>query len=173
MRTREERKRLRRTVVLALLATVCLVTVVVAASLDDDHGDMTRTLPLKTTVVRIPEPVSNGMDVLGEFAIVAYCSCEKCCGKWALNRPLDENGEEIVYTASGERAVEGVTVAVDPDIIPLGTEIYIDGLGWYVAHDTGTFKGKVIDVYHNDHEAACEFGRKDATVAIREVGING
>ena len=34
-----------------------------------------------------PEPV-----LLGSFRITAYCSCEKCCGEWAKNRP---NG--IVY----------------------------------------------------------------------------
>lgn len=29
-----------------------------------------------------PEPV-----LLGSFRITAYCSCEKCCGEWAKNRP--------------------------------------------------------------------------------------
>ena len=171
-RTREERKR-RRIAILVALAAISVVTVCVAVALDNSGDDPTRELPLKTTSVMIPEPVKNGMDVLGEFAIVAYCSCEKCCGDWALNRPMDDNGEEIVYTASGARAEAGVTVAVDPEIIPLGTEVYIDGMGWYVAQDTGSFTGKVVDVYFNDHAAACEFGRTDATVAILEVEANG
>lgn len=38
----------------------------------------------------------------------AYCPCEICCGKWALNRP-----DGIVYTASGAIAEEGVTIATD------------------------------------------------------------
>ena len=33
---------------------------------------------------------------LGSFKLTAYCSCSLCCGKWANNRPVDENGNEIV-----------------------------------------------------------------------------
>lgn len=160
--SREERKR-RRTRFLALLAVICMVLVWVAAFLDTSDDDPTRELPLQ---IADPAPVVTGVDILGEFAVVAYCSCEECCGPWALDRPLDENGEEIVYTASGARAEAGVTVAVDPDIIPLGTKVHIDGLGWYVAQDTGAFSGKVVDVYFDDHAAACEFGRRDATVSV-------
>lgn len=165
-------KRYKHTVLLAVLAFVCTFTVTMAIHLDNTGDDPTRVLPLQTpTVVEPAErpPVSNGMEVLGEFAITAYCSCERCCGTWALDRPLDKNGNEIVYTASGAVAEVGVTVAVDPDVIPLGSEVYIDGLGWYKAQDTGAFTGKVVDVYFADHEAACEFGRQAATVAIREV----
>lgn len=163
--TREELKRCR-TVRLVVLAILCVVAVAAAASLDDSHGDMTRVLPLQEpTVVEPAEepPVTNGMEVLGEFALTAYCPCEECCGKWALNRP-----DGIVYTASGAEAEAGVTVAVDPDVIPLGTDIYIVGMGWYTAQDTGNFAGNVIDIYMTDHDAACEFGRQDAVVAIKQ-----
>ncbi|MFQ9917206.1 MAG: 3D domain-containing protein [Flavonifractor plautii] len=59
-----------------------------------------------------------------EYEATAYCSCEKCCGSWALNRP-----DGIVYTASGAVAEQGVTIAADWDVLPPGTVIYIDGLG--------------------------------------------
>lgn len=105
---------------------------------------------------------------LGEFVLTAYCSCEKCCGKWALNRPLDENGEQIVYGASGARLVEGVSVAVDPDVIPYGTELYTDG-NLYIAHDCGgAIKGNRIDVYFASHEEAWNFGKQTAEVFILE-----
>mgnify|MGYP002519565151 FL=1 len=151
--------------ILVCLAVIAVVLSLIAASLDNSGDDPTRELPLKEAAI-VPEPaeeepVSNGVEVLGEFAIVAYCPCEECCGKWALNRP-----DGIVYTASGEEAVPGVTVAVDPDIIPLGSKVYIDGLGWYIAHDTGAFSGQVIDVYFEDHDAASEFGRRDAVVGV-------
>lgn len=166
-RRREERK-LRRIFFLGILAAICVMATWAAVRLDNSGEDPTRELPLKEAAV-LPEPaeeepVSDGVEELGEFAIVAYCPCEECCGKWALNRP-----DGIVYTASGEEAVPGVTVAVDPDIIPLGSKVYIEGLGWYVAHDTGAFSGQVIDVYFEDHDAACEFGRRDAVVSIPEV----
>lgn len=166
-RAREERK-LRRIFFLGILVAVCVMVTWAAVRLDNSGDDPTRDLPLQTSEPAEEPPVVHGVDVLGEFAIVAYCACEECCGEWALDRPLDENGEPIVYTASGARAEAGVTVAVDPDVIPLGSKVYIDGLGWYVAQDTGAFSGKVIDVYMKDHAAACEFGRRDAVVGIVE-----
>ena len=62
-------------------------------------------------VVEPEEPQKPKVKSLGEFVLTAYCSCEKCCGKWALDRPLDENGEQIVYGASGARLIEGISVA--------------------------------------------------------------
>ena len=68
---------------------------------------------------------------LGEFKLTAYCSCEKCCGIWAYNRP---NG--TVYGAIGEELKEGYSIAVDPNVIPYGTEVVIDGKT-YKAQDCG------------------------------------
>jgi 3D (Asp-Asp-Asp) domain-containing protein len=55
-------------------------------------------------------------------------------------------------TYSGDLTVEGITCAVDPDIIPLGSWLYIhmpDGTGTFaLAQDTGSaVKGKVVDLY--------------------------
>ena len=71
-----------------------------------------------------PEPA---LESLGEYKITHYCSCQVCCGEWAENRPVDENGQEIVYTASGARAEAGRTIAVDPEVIPLGSAVIING----------------------------------------------
>lgn len=99
-------------------------------------------------------------DLIINARCTAYCSCKKCCGKYAENRPLDENGNEIILTASGERAVQGITVGVDPNVIPLGSKVVIDGKE-YIAQDTGNpkvVKNNVIDVYFDNHEDACAFG---------------
>lgn len=115
----------------------------------------------------IEEPVEPKLISLGEFKLTAYCSCQKCCGKWALNRPLDENGNEIVYGASGERLFAGSSVAVDPSVIPLGTEIIIND-NIYIAQDTGSaVKGNVIDVYFDSHEDAWNFGLQYAEVFVK------
>ena len=95
---------------------------------------------------------------LGEFRLTAYCACEKCCGKWALNRPFDENGEVIVYTASMKRAESGWTIAADTDILPFGTKIWIDGHEYEVQDRGGAIKGNRIDIYFDTHEEACQFG---------------
>ena len=95
-----------------------------------------------------------------ECVITAYCPCEKCCGIWAKNRP---NG--VVYTASGEVAQEGVTVAADWDVYPAGTVLYIEGMGEYIVQDVGgAVNGNHIDVYFDTHEEAVNFGKQTAFV---------
>lgn len=64
-------------------------------------------------------------------------------------------------TASGAKVKENYTIAVDPDVIPLGSLVYIEGLGIRKAEDVGSaIKGKKIDVYIPDLEEALEFGVK-------------
>lgn len=92
--------------------------------------------------------------------LTAYCPCIQCCGCYALDRPGG-----IVYTASGAVAKAGQTIAVDPDVIPLGAWVEINGQ-LYHAEDTGNFGGKHIDVYFDRHEEAWDFGRRTG-VAVR------
>lgn len=101
---------------------------------------------------------------LGEFVLTAYCSCSKCCGIWGENRPLDEEGKEVVVGSTGKRLYAGRSIAVDPSVIPYGTEVIIDGKV-YVAEDCGgAIKGNRIDVYFDDHESALEFGRQTKNI---------
>lgn len=118
------------------------------------------TLNILTTIGMRPpeEPKTEAPKAVSKsFKLTAYCSCEKCCGQYALNRP---NG--VVYTASGNEAVAGRTVAVDPNVIPLGSTVVINGKE-YIAHDTGAFRGNIIDIYFDNHEDAWNFGAKRTT----------
>jgi 3D (Asp-Asp-Asp) domain-containing protein len=64
-------------------------------------------------------------------------------------------------TYSGVVAEEGRTVAVDPKVIPLGSTVYIEGIGIRKAEDTGSaIKGSKIDVFMNDVGEARTFGVK-------------
>ena len=89
----------------------------------------------------------------GEFTICHYCSCPLCCGK--------RDG----ITSSGTVAEMGRTVAVDPDVIPLGSEVLLNGVV-YVAEDTGVH-GRVIDVYIDRHEQAKSMGSYTTNVCWR------
>ncbi len=101
-----------------------------------------------------------------EVIATAYCPCEKCCGKWALSRPTDANGNAIVYTASGAIAQAGRTIAVDTSVFPFGTVLTINGVE-YVAEDRGgAIKGNRIDVYFDDHNEALQFGRQTLTAYV-------
>lgn len=95
---------------------------------------------------------------LGEFKITVYDACEYCSSEWGtqLARPCSD----------GHSAIENHTVAVDPEVIPYGTRLLIDGIE-YVAEDCGgAVKGNVIDVYVEDCENS--FGRKFSEVFIIE-----
>ena len=126
---------------------------------------------LETASEPEPEPVPEQVS-MGNYTITAYCPCQICCGYWATTRPLDENGEPIVYTASGARAQAGVTIAVDPYVIPHGTSVWFegpDGMREYIAQDTGSaVDGYHIDLYFDSHEEALAWGAQTREV-FREV----
>jgi 3D (Asp-Asp-Asp) domain-containing protein len=89
---------------------------------------------------------------LGDWTITYYCACEICCGEWASG-----------YTASGTLATEGITVACGS--LPMGTQIYIDGIGYRTVEDTGV-NGEWIDVFVNSHEAALQGGMYTTAVYL-------
>ncbi|MBD5656214.1 MAG: G5 domain-containing protein, partial [Candidatus Eremiobacteraeota bacterium] len=69
-------------------------------------------------------------------------------------------------TASGVRAGFGV-IAVDPNIIPLGTKMFIPGYGRAVAGDTGgSIRGHRIDVGFNSNGQALLWGNRSVTVYL-------
>lgn len=120
----------------------------------------------------IPEPEESAPEkvCLGEYRITAYCSCEKCCGEWAKNRPGG-----IVVGAAGIELVAGVSCASP---LPFGTVVEVEGLGTYIVQDRTAswvaekYDNKVIDIYFDSHEAACEFGLKFANVYVEEETAN-
>ena len=78
--------------------------------------------------------------------------------------PTDGGGGGL--TAMGIPATYGV-VAVDPDIIPLGTRVYIPGYGEALAADTGgAIYGYRIDLCMEDYWQAMDFGRRTVTVFV-------
>ena len=92
--------------------------------------------------------------VLKNVTLTAYSAHAASTGK-------DEEDKHFGITASGTKVTEGRTIAVDPDVIPLGWWVYIEGLGFRRAEDKGSaVKGKKIDVYFDSEEYAKKFGTK-------------
>lgn len=57
--------------------------------------------------------------------------------------------------------------AVDPALVPYGSRIWIEGLGWYNAEDCGSaIKGFRLDLLTATHEDAMEFGRQRRFVIV-------
>nr|WP_201450141.1 3D domain-containing protein [Pontibacillus sp. HMF3514] len=58
-------------------------------------------------------------------------------------------------------------IAVDPNVIPLGTRVYVEGYGTAIAGDTGgDIKGNRIDVFIPNRQDALNFGRRQVTVTV-------
>ena len=139
------------------LTVLCLIRVDAACKLQADtllelqaHRER---MEIMVEAVADPEPE---LISLGEFKIFAYCPCAYCCGK--------SDG----ITATGTVATAGRTIAVDPEVIPLGSVVIIDGHE-YIAEDTGGgIKGKKIDLFCESHEEALQRG-----VAVKEVFVIG
>lgn len=71
-------------------------------------------------------------------------------------------------TATGKNIFKGL-IAVDPKIIPYGTELEIKNIGYFVAEDSGSkIKGNRIDIYFESKAKANEFGKQG--VWVRFVG---
>lgn len=78
----------------------------------------------------------------------------------------------IGTTASGVPSGPGY-VAVDPNVIPLGTRLYIESTdgwpdyGYAIAADTGSaIKGHIIDLFYYDYDTCIQFGRRNIKVTI-------
>jgi 3D (Asp-Asp-Asp) domain-containing protein len=69
-------------------------------------------------------------------------------------------------TASGVWPTPGM-VAVDPSVIPLGSTVWIQGLGTFLATDTGSLiKGAHLDVYGLSYADAIEWGVQERAVLV-------
>ena len=79
---------------------------------------------------------------------------------------LAGDGDGAGITATGLPAVRGIA-AVDPDVIPLGTRLFIPGYGEAIAADTGgAIVGNKIDLVMDSYGEAMDFGRQDVTVYV-------
>ncbi len=83
-------------------------------------------------------------EYIGECTITHYCACVECCGKWADGK-----------TSTGLTLTTGMC-AVDPDVIPLGSTVMVDGKR-YLAADAGV-TGYHVDIAVAGHQEALERG---------------
>lgn len=101
-----------------------------------------------------PKKEKRSGNVLYMHASAYTASCSGCSGYTATGINLNANPNAKV-------------IAVDPSVIPLGTRVYIEGYGEYVAADTGgSIHGNRIDIHFPSKSAAYAFGRRTVKVTI-------
>ena len=160
---RRRMKQQRRTLVLCKLALAAALLAAVAAGavlttpaksreVPEPAGKLIHVLREEPAEDR-PAEISEEKQILENCRITFYCPCARCCGKWADG-----------VTASGVQAEAGVTVAVDPAVIPLGSRVYIAGRE-YLAQDTGV-SGAAVDIFTANHQEALQRGTYRSSVAF-------
>jgi len=81
-------------------------------------------------------------------------SCAGCSGITATGINLKENPNQKV-------------ISVDPNVIPLGSRVWVEGYGEAIAGDTGgAIKGNKIDIFIPTKQEALNWGRKTVKVKI-------
>ena len=84
----------------------------------------------------------------GIMKCTAYCDCPECSSGYGR------------HTHSGATAEAGRTIAVDPDVIDIGSKVEIEGQ-IYVAEDVGSaVQGEIIDIFFDTHEEVEEWGTR-------------
>lgn len=133
----------------------------------------------------ISEPVAKVM-VKGTRKVVSAPAAEPA-------KPVSSNSSErkevskVIYgsataytasagarTSTGARPVEGITVAVNPKLIPYGSRILVESTDGsfrkeLTAQDTGGALRKgsaVVDIFMNSNSSCKQFGRKNVKVSI-------
>ncbi|MDQ0159267.1 3D domain-containing protein [Alkalibacillus salilacus] len=87
-------------------------------------------------------------------AYTAYC--DGCSGTTKTGIDLRANPNQKV-------------IAVDPNVIPLGATVWVEGYGTAIAGDTGgAIKGNRIDVFMANEADANRFGRRQVQIKILE-----
>ncbi|MBP1970945.1 3D (Asp-Asp-Asp) domain-containing protein/LysM repeat protein [Virgibacillus natechei] len=93
---------------------------------------------------------------LSVSATAYTAGCEGCSGVTSTGIDLNENPNEKV-------------IAVDPNVIPLGSEVYVEGYGYAVAGDVGSaINGNKIDVHVPSKDEAYDWGVQTVDVTIVE-----
>lgn len=152
-------------IIMALICYILLAICVIVVFVCELIADIKPKAQEKEAVeVQTEQPIVDNLpknEIVQEeknaeiYLLTAYCPCLECSEGY---------GD---MTATGKKAVEGRTIAVDPNIIPYGTELYIDGVGYRTAEDCGSLvKGKHIDVYFDCHSKVDDFGKRYAEVEI-------
>ena len=115
---------------------------------DDRHYVITRKPKAEKKAKKAKKKKKKKKIDFGTMKCTAYCDCPECSSGYGRK------------TQSGTTAEAGRTIAVDPDVIDIGSKVEIDG-EIYIAEDVGSaVVGDTIDIFFDSHEEVEEWGVK-------------
>ena len=124
------------------------------------YGELVERMDAETAARRAQ---AEAYEAIGAYRYVGECKISAyCCEPYAH---ICGDGDGL--TATGIPATPGV-VAVDPEVIPLGSTVIIDGQAYLAADTGGAVQGLHVDVAMATHQEADAFGVRWADVWIME-----
>ncbi|WP_462411853.1 3D domain-containing protein [Neobacillus sp. Marseille-QA0830] len=130
-----------------------------AVSAETEEPKLDKPVPVDNKIEEgtSSNPAENATPATKELTVTATAytaSCEGCSGITKTGVDIKSNPEKKV-------------IAVDPEVIPLGSKVYVEGYGEAIAADTGgAIKGHRIDVFIPTEQGALNWGRKEVKLQI-------
>jgi uncharacterized protein YabE (DUF348 family) len=135
-----------------------------------ENGVMVSKVELSSVVVKEPK---DQIMLIGTKTYTAS-------GKYAIQpfeggRTLTVKATAYTIESSTGRTSTGINlrenidakiIAVDPNVIPIGSHVYVEGYGYAIAADRGGFSGNKIDVFVANNAAATKWGMRTVTIRI-------
>lgn len=97
---------------------------------------------------------ADAMTSLGVFRTTAYCPCYQCSEGWGRK------------TSTGATAKANHTIAVDPNVIPYGSKIMINGVVYTAEDRGGGVRGNHIDIFYDTHSQTRQHGSQSTEVFL-------
>ncbi len=145
-----------------LISVLIFLSVIVVLTQNDRLGSFLVRTETEIVVEKEPVYITEVKEIEKEIEWFYFVATG-----YSANDPLQGTNN---ITATGKEIKKGM-VAVDPKIIPLGTQVEIKDIGLFIAEDTGgKIKGNRIDIYFETKEEAKDFGRQ--VIWVRMLGSN-
>ena len=100
------------------------------------------------------EDAASHLVSLGVFKTTGYCPCRRCSEGWGRT------------TSTGAVASSHHTIAVDPRVIPYGTQVMINGVVYTAEDKGGGVRGHHIDIFFDTHAETRQHGTQNAEVFL-------
>lgn len=114
---------------------------------------------IESTVITLHEKTAIKFEATGYYLGRPYDTITKS-GSLVINKGAIKIGEVAVFT-----------IAVDPQVISLGSLVYIDSLGLAIATDTGPkIQGMKVDICFTNSQQALNWGKRKVTLTMIRQG---